>query len=143
MSSSGTTFGFDDIAEQVWMLLDEVRVSAYAQAIRATVKPGDVVVDVGTGSGVLAVLAAKAGARKVYAIERGGIADLASRVFHDNGVADRIVLLRGDARDVVIPEPPNVIVTETLGSSDEEEIVACSRCSRRARPGEAHPHSCA
>lgn len=129
-------FGFDDVAEQAWLLLDSVRVAAYARAIRATVTPDDVVVDVGTGSGVLAVLAAKAGARKVYAIERGGVADLAERVFRDNGVSDRIELLRVDARDVQFPEPPSVIVTETLGAFGiEEDIVALLKLLRpRCRP---------
>jgi predicted RNA methylase len=128
---TGTPFGFDDIAEQAWLLLDSVRVSAYARAIRETVTPDDVVVDVGTGSGVLAVLAAKAGARKVYAIERGGVADLAQRVFRDNGVSDRIELLRMDARDARFAEPPTVIVTETLGALGiEEDIVALLKLLR-------------
>jgi predicted RNA methylase len=134
---SDFTFGFDDLAEQAWLLLDKVRVAAYARALRATVTPDDVVVDVGTGSGVLAVLAAKAGARKVYAIERGGIADLASNVFEENGVADRIELLRVDARDVRFPEPPTIIVTETLGCFGiEEDIVALLKILRpRCAPG--------
>jgi protein arginine N-methyltransferase 1 len=70
------------------------------------------------------VLAAHAGARKVFAIERGGIANLASRVFADNGVSDRIELLRVDARDATFSEPPTVIVTETLGSFGIDEDVA-------------------
>lgn len=117
-------FGFDDLSEQAWLLLDGVRVSAYARALRATVTKDDVVVDVGTGSGVLAALAAKAGARKVYAIERGGVAELASRVFRENGVADRVELLRVDGRDARFAEPPTVIVTETLGSFGIDEDIA-------------------
>jgi predicted RNA methylase len=124
-------FAFDDIAEQAWLLLDSVRVAAYARAIRETVTADDVVVDVGTGSGVLAVLAAKAGARKVYAIERGGVADLAEQVFRDNGVSDRIELLRMDARDAQFAEPPTVIVTETLGALGiEEDIVSLLKLLR-------------
>ena len=124
-------FAFDDIAEQAWLLLDSVRVAAYARAIRETVTADDVVVDVGTGSGVLAVLAAKAGARKVYAIERGGVADLAEQVFRDNGVSDRIELLRIDARDAQFAEPPTVIVTETLGALGiEEDIVSLLKLLR-------------
>ncbi len=118
-----TTYGFDDVGDQAWLLLDAVRVSAYARAIREVVGPNDVVADIGTGSGVLAVLAAKAGARKVYAVELGGVADLAARVFRDNHVDDRIELLRGDARDVQFAEPPTVIVSETLGSFGIDENI--------------------
>lgn len=134
---SESPFGFDDVAGQAWLLLDRARVAAYARAIRAVVRPGDVAVDVGTGSGVLAVLAAQAGARKVYAIERGGVADLASRVFADNGVADRVELVRADARDVRIPEPADVIITETLGVFGiEEDIVALLKLlARQGAPG--------
>lgn len=131
------TYGFDDVGDQAWLLLDEVRVAAYARAIRAAIKPSDVVADIGTGNGVLAVLAAKAGARKVYAVEAGGIADLATRVFRENGVDGRVELLRGDARDVRFPEPPTVVVSETLGTFGiDENMVALFRVLKpRCAPG--------
>jgi hypothetical protein len=131
MSRRDVSEGFDDLREQLWLVQDYERVNAYARALREVVRPGDVVADLGTGTGVLAVLAARAGARKVYAIERGGIADLAQRVFRENGVADRVEILRGDARDVVFPEPPNVVVSETLGCFGiEEDIVALLKMLR-------------
>ena len=80
---------FDSYPVHIRLLNDEVRTSRYQQAIRAVVRPGDVVVDIGTGSGVMAATAALAGASRVYAIERTEMARLARRVFEANGLADR------------------------------------------------------
>ncbi len=114
-------FGFDDVHNQARMLVDDERVSAYARAIAQVVKPGDVVADIGTGSGVLAVLALRAGARRVYAVERGGVADLAQRVFRDNDPEGKIRLLRVDAREAEFEEPPDVLLSETMGAFGIDE----------------------
>lgn len=103
------------------MLNDRVRTDAYVRAIRETVRPGDVVLDLGTGIGVFAVAAAQAGARQVYALEAGAMAGAAAAVFAANGVADRITLLRRWSTDVVLGEPVDVLVTETLGGDPWEE----------------------
>ncbi len=71
------------------MLHDERRTGDYLRALAAAVRPDDVVLDIGTGSGVLAVAAARAGARRVYAVEASDIAEVAARVFEVNGVQDR------------------------------------------------------
>lgn len=96
-------------------LIDEERSMAFAKAIAATVRPGDVVVDMGTGSGVLAMLAVRAGAKKVYAIEidRSNIATL-DAVFRANGLEDRIVLIHGDVCKVDLPEKVDVIIGEMI-----------------------------
>ena len=65
----------------VKMLNDRARTDAFIRAIEATVRPGDVVVDLGTGTGVLALAAARAGARRVYAIEASGVGRAARSVF--------------------------------------------------------------
>jgi protein arginine N-methyltransferase 6 len=112
-----TLWGYLDPAEHAHMLLDEPRVSAYARAIAAVVRPGDVVLDVGTGTGVLAILAAKAGARKVYAVDRTGVVELAKKHVVENGVAGVVEVIRADLLELdALPEPARVIVGEQLGN---------------------------
>ncbi len=97
------------------MLSDEPRLAAYREGLAAVVNPGDVVADCGSGSGVLAVMAALAGARKVYAIERSDFGQVIPRVAADSGVGDKVELVRGDISTVQLPEKVDVIVTETFG----------------------------
>ncbi len=113
VAASPTTYEAPRI--HIEMLEDRERTDAYRRAIAATVRPGDVVVDVGTGNGVLAVAAAQAGARIVYAIEQSGIADTAARVFAANGVADRVRIVRGTSSAVSLPERADVMVSELIG----------------------------
>jgi hypothetical protein len=125
-------FGWTDPAEHARMLSDVRRTDAYLAAIRSAVRPGDIVIDIGTGSGILAVAAAKAGADRVYAIEASDIAAVARRVFEDNGVADRVTLVEGWSSDVELPERANVLVTETLGVEPfEEDILGTVLDARR------------
>lgn len=115
--------GFADPLMQYRMLADRTRTRAFVAAIRQTVRPDDVVVDLGTGSGVLAIAAARAGAARVYAIEASQIADLAERLFAANGVADRVTLVRGYSTSVEIPERATVLVSETLGNEPLSERI--------------------
>ncbi len=106
------------------MLNDRVRTDAFRRAIMAQVDPGDVVVDIGTGTGVLALFAAKAGASRVYAIEEDEVAELAERVIAANGYEDRVVLIRGASTTVQLPEPGDVLVSETIGNAGLDEGIA-------------------
>jgi hypothetical protein len=108
--------GFADPAIHARMLGDHERMTAYLRAIRTSVRPDDVVLDLGTGTGVLAVAAAQAGARHVFAIEETAIADVAEEVFRVNGVSDRVTLVRGHSTRVELPERATLLVTETLGN---------------------------
>jgi SAM-dependent methyltransferase len=122
------------------MLADAVRMDAYARAIRAVVKPGDVVVDVGTGTGALAFLACEAGARRVFAIDKTHMADMAAVLVRHRGLTERVTVFHEHSTKVDLPELADVILTETLGSfALEEQILASVLDARRrlARPGAA------
>jgi predicted RNA methylase len=98
-------------------LADTQRTRAFEAAIAACVKPGNVVLDLGTGSGIMALFAARAGARKVYAVEIGDYLSRASeQIFVDNGFGSCIVPLHMDARDVTLQcvEKPDVVTCEMI-----------------------------
>jgi protein arginine N-methyltransferase 1 len=98
------------------MLGDTVRKRAFLDAIDEIVGPDDVVLDLGTGSGILAVAAARAGARHVYAIEPSSFVAMAEQVARDNGVADRITFIRGWSSNAELPEPATVLTTDIIGN---------------------------
>jgi protein arginine N-methyltransferase 1 len=102
---------------QVMLLKDRRRMAAYARAIRRAVRPGDVVLDLGSGSGILALLAAKAGARRVYAIEQDGIIHVAEALARENGVDNRVTFLRGNFESTPVPERADVCFTEHLSNT--------------------------
>ena len=103
------------------MICDRVRTEAFRRAIDAVVRPGDIVLDVGAGSGILSIFAAKAGAARVYAVERTTVAVLAEGLAAANGVAERVQVIHGDVTDLEPPEQVDVIVSEWLGGFGIDE----------------------
>jgi precorrin-6B methylase 2 len=101
------------------MLADKVRNRAYAEAIAAKVRPGDIVLDIGCGAGLTAMLAARAGAKHVYTCEQQPlIAQAAVRVIEENGLSDRITVIPKLSHNLVIgvdlPEPADVVISEIV-----------------------------
>lgn len=115
------------------MLRDRVRNEAYQRAIQAVVKPGDVVLDIGAGTGILSIFAAAAGARRVFAAERTSIATVAREMIARNGFADRIEILEGDVEDAVLPEKVDVIVSEWMGGFGVDENMLAPQVIARQR----------
>lgn len=97
------------------MIADRVRMTAYLRALEKAITPESCVLDIGAGSGIFALMAAKLGARRVYAIEPDDIIGLARRLVSDNGFSDRITLIQADARDVTLEESADVIVSDLGG----------------------------
>jgi type I protein arginine methyltransferase len=97
------------------MIGDRWRMDAFARAIASAVRPGDAVLDLGTGTGVLAMLCARAGARRVYAIDQSDIVQSAANLVKANHLADVVRILRGPSRELAIEEKVDLIVSEWLG----------------------------
>ena len=95
-------------------LRDAVRLKLLERAIAHVVRQGDVVVDLGSGTGVLGILACRAGARRVYALEAGGMIEVARAMAAANGVADRIVFIKRHSTEVTLPELADVLVSDFL-----------------------------
>lgn len=98
------------------MLLDESRMKGFEEAIQRAVPPQGLVVELGAGTGVLSSFAAR-NARKVWGVERNPqMAEVATRLINENGLSDRVEIIRADAKDYCPPEPVDVVICEMLHS---------------------------
>ncbi len=97
------------------MLADPVRGSAYLAAVRESVQPGMVVADVGAGPGVLGIYAATLGARRVFLVEPDGSVNAAQALAIENGVADRVEIIRATSTEIELPERADLIVSDLRG----------------------------
>ena len=127
------TVTYSDLSMHRWMLRDTVRNESYRKALLHAVKPGDVVLDMGAGTGILSLFAAAAGARKVYAVERTPTANVARRIVATNGLADRIEVLQSDLEDVVLTEKVDVLVSEWMGGFGVDENMLAPLVMARMR----------
>ncbi len=129
-------FVYDDLIYYA-LANDERRNRKYVAALERTVKD-KVVVDIGTGKeAILARLALAAGARKVYAVEKGDEAyALAAAHVARLGLDDRISIIHGEAGAVSLPEPADVCVSEIVGpiGGCEGAAVIINDCHRLLRP---------
>lgn len=107
------------------LLSDRVRNQTFHKALKRHLRKGARVLDIGSGTGVWAIVAAKLGAAKVVAIEREKLLiPIIERLAAKNGVANIVDVIEGDSRQVKIPGRFNLIVSETVGNYGfEEEIV--------------------
>jgi type I protein arginine methyltransferase len=103
------------LADYSLMIADPVRMAAYSGALRSLIRPGDVVVDIGTGPGVTAILAVQAGAGRVYAIESSDLVHLGRSLAEDNGCADRIEFIQGISTEVELPRPADLVFSDLRG----------------------------
>ncbi|MGA8806843.1 MAG: 50S ribosomal protein L11 methyltransferase [Thermoanaerobaculia bacterium] len=115
------------------LLQDAVRTNAFREAIRRSVTPDSVVLDLGTGSGILSFFACEAGARRVFAVDATHSADLASFLSRHLGFADRIQVIHDRSTNIELPERADLLVTETLGAFGLNEQIVSSVLDARAR----------
>ena len=119
------------------MLADAVRNAAFHEALRRVIVPGrTTVADIGCGTGLLAFMASRLGARQVHCYEHGEVIHLAERLARANGIRN-LVFYPEHSTAILDPEPVDVVVSETLGNFGyEENILETLRDARRfLRPG--------
>jgi type I protein arginine methyltransferase len=97
------------------MIVDQGRMEAYRQALQQTIKPGAVVLDIGTGPGIMALMACQCGARRVYAIEPGDVIQVGRDLAAANGYSGQIEFIQAISTRVTLPEPADVIVSDLRG----------------------------
>ena len=112
--ASAVYFDYERISHHRSMISDAVRTVAFKKAIEELVTPESVVVELGAGTGILALFASRAGAKRVYAVERTGMVHLAKRVAASNSGAE-IAFIHGDSNEVCLPEPCDVLISDCLG----------------------------
>ncbi len=96
-------------------LSDRTRLEVFRRALGECVRPGSVVADIGSGTGILGLLACAAGAARVYAIEATGMIEIAKAIAAANGVADRFHFIEGHSSEVTLPERVDVCVSDFVG----------------------------
>lgn len=120
------------------LIADVGRLTAFEAALAQVIRKGETIVaDIGTGSGVLAMIAAKLGAKKVYAYEHAEIGALAQRLIKLNKLRNIEII---PMRSTEIIEPPlvDVVVSETLGNYALEEYLVETMndaAARHLKPG--------
>jgi precorrin-6B methylase 2 len=119
-------------------LYDVRRVEYLRDAIQRTVKKGDVVVDAGSGTGLLGMFAAQAGAVRVYCIELNPeFIPVIEQNAHRNGFGDQIIPVHDDATRCDLPEKADVIVSEVIsaGFFYEPQVQIINNLRRFLKPG--------
>lgn len=109
---------YGQLQHQQNMLEDSVRTEAYYRAVMENEDAfkGKVVLDVGTGTGILSFFAAKAGAKRVYAVEGStAMARNAEILIKSNGLSEVIKVIKGKIEEVELPEKVDLIISEPMG----------------------------
>ncbi|QUC18131.1 uncharacterized protein UV8b_02372 [Ustilaginoidea virens] len=100
------------------MLKDEVRTRSYMNAIvqNKHLFKDKVVLDVGCGTAILSMFAAKAGAKHVIGVDMSSIIFKAREIVKANGLADKITLIQGKMEEIDLPFPKvDIIISEWMG----------------------------
>eukprot|EP00993_Chasmostoma_nieuportense_P001655 NODE_2516_length_1157_cov_23.187379_g2397_i0.p1 GENE.NODE_2516_length_1157_cov_23.187379_g2397_i0~~NODE_2516_length_1157_cov_23.187379_g2397_i0.p1 ORF type:complete len:351 (-),score=92.08 NODE_2516_length_1157_cov_23.187379_g2397_i0:85-1137(-) len=108
---------YEFLYHQKQMLEDRRRMVAYHTAIfqNAAQFKDKIVLDVGAGSGILSIWAAKAGAKRVYGVEATKVAMHARRLVESNGCGDVVEIIQSTIEDIDLPTKVDIIISEWMG----------------------------
>ena len=115
MRSPSSPRGEYDLRGYGSMVADTVRMTAYREALARCIRPGDVLVDLGAGTGIMSLLACQLGAARVHAIEPSGALAVARELAAVNGYADRIEFHQRLSHEVSLERPADVLVSDLRG----------------------------
>ena len=118
--------------EQERMLADGPRMAFYDAAIKRHIQPGDRVIDLGTGTGILAALASRRGASAVYALDHSEILEDARLLAEYNGIQNTEFIAK-HSTDFHVAEPVDVILHEQIGDYLFDEAMVANVCDLRDR----------
>lgn len=115
---------FAQFYEQEKMLADKPRMDFYHAAIARHIKPGDRVIDLGTGTGILAAFASRRGAAQVYAIDHSVVLEHAKTLAAHNQIRN-VEFIGTHSKDLKLDAPVDVILHEQMGDYlFDEDMVA-------------------
>ena len=100
------------------MIKDHVRTNSYRKAIENNHEAfkDKIVLDIGCGTGILSIFAARAGAKHVYGLEFADIADYAKEIVKRNGFEDKITIIKSKVEEAVLPvQKVDIIISEWMG----------------------------
>ncbi|MEO6694580.1 MAG: methyltransferase domain-containing protein [Ignavibacteria bacterium] len=106
---------FTSFQEHEKMLGDKLRVNTYYKAIQKNVNEGDVVIDLGTGTGILSFMASKKNPKKIFAIEHGKIIESAKTAAAHNGIKN-IEFVNVNSKNFKADEKADIIIHEQIGA---------------------------
>ena len=131
-------------SDHLHMMADHARMTAYRAAIRQVVRPGDTVLDLGAGPGVMTFQALRAGAAHVFAIESSHNIDLLTRVANANNLRERITIMQADSRTIDLPERVDVVIADLRGPmpfcGDALHVIEDARTRLMKPDGRMIPH---
>lgn len=96
-------------------LSDPSRLETYRRAIEDVVRPGMIVADLGSGTGILGLFALAAGAERLYSIEATGMIEVARALAAANGFRDRFHAVQAHSSEACLPERVDVILSDFVG----------------------------
>ena len=121
------------------LLSHRSRLSKFQRALQKVVQPESRVVDIGTGTGILALIAARAGAKSITAIDVNGKSlNYARKAAQINGLSERVSFVESHFEDYVPEEQADIVICEMLSSMllIEQQVPACAHAARRIlKPG--------
>lgn len=120
------------------MMNEGIRNEAYRNALTAAINGGEIVLDIGTGAGLLSMMASDCGADKVITCEMSSaISKVAEKIFAKNGFTKKIKLINKNSKDLIlgkdIDKKVDVLVSEILSSEFVGEGIQTSILDAKKR----------